>query len=71
MEAFFAWCRRHRGGVTGAGVGLAVGLAIVILGFWRGVFLAACVWAGWVIGTRLDAHESLADLLKRLLPPGD
>jgi uncharacterized membrane protein len=70
-EPLLAWSSKNRGRVVGAGVGLVFGLLVLLLGFWRGVFLVACVWLGWLIGSRVDAKESLADLLNRFLPPGE
>ena len=66
-----AWLVKNKGRVIGAALGLAIGLLIIIVGFWRGVFLTGCVWLGWYIGSRRDAHESLSDLISRLLPPGE
>lgn len=49
-EPVLAWCAEKRGRVAGAAIGLLVGAALLILGFWRGLFLTACVWVGWVVG---------------------
>lgn len=70
-EPFLRWLDRNKGRAIGAALGFAVGLLVLVLGFWRGVFLAACVWLGWLLGSRVDAHESLADLLNRFFPPGE
>lgn len=70
-EAVWAWLVKNKGRAVGAGLGFVLGLLVILLGFWRGLFLSACVWAGWMIGSRVDAHESLSDLISRLLPPGE
>ncbi|MDI6870026.1 MAG: DUF2273 domain-containing protein [Bacillota bacterium] len=70
-EPFLTWLSKNRGRAIGAALGFAIGLLVILLGFWRGLFLAACVWAGWMLGSRVDAHESLTDLINRLLPPGE
>jgi uncharacterized membrane protein len=70
-EPILAWFARNRGRAVGAAVGFVVGLLMLILGFWRGLFLAGCVWLGWVVGAQIDAHESLTALINRLLPPGE
>lgn len=70
-EPILAWFAQKRGRVVGAVIGFLVGAAWLALGFWRGLFLTACVWVGWIVGAQLDAHESLADLINRLLPPGE
>lgn len=71
IESLTAWFKKNRGRAIGAGLGLVIGVLILALGFWRGLFLTACVWVGWVLGARVDAHESLAELISRLLPPGE
>jgi uncharacterized membrane protein len=70
-EPVLAWFAKNRGRAVGTIVGFLVGVFLLVLGFWRGLFLAACVWAGWLVGAQLDAHESLTDLINRLLPPGE
>ncbi|MGE5552783.1 MAG: DUF2273 domain-containing protein [Betaproteobacteria bacterium] len=70
-EPVLAWLSRNKGRAVGAGLGFAFGLLVLLFGFWRSAFLAACVWLGWAIGSRVDAKESFADLISRLLPPGD
>lgn len=70
-EPLLGWLGKYRGRAFGAGLGLLVGLIVLIVGFWRGLFLAACVYVGWFLGSRIDGHESLSDLINRLLPPGD
>lgn len=71
IESLVAWFRKNRGRAIGAAAGLLVGVVIIALGFWRGLFLTVCVWLGWFLGARVDAHESLAELVSRLLPPGE
>ncbi|MGE5507111.1 MAG: DUF2273 domain-containing protein [Chitinophagales bacterium] len=66
-----SWLVRNKGRAIGSVLGLAIGLLIIIVGFWRGLFLAGCVWLGWYIGSRRDAHESLSEMISRLLPPGE
>lgn len=70
-EPIFAWLDNNRGKVAGAVIGFLVGLIFLWLGFWKGLFLTAAVAIGWFVGSRRDQHESLGDLISRLLPPGE
>jgi uncharacterized membrane protein len=70
-EPVLAWIAKNTGKVAGAAIGLVVGLIFIWLGFWRGLFLTVMVWVGYYVGSRRDEHESLGDLINRLLPPGE
>ena len=45
------------------------GLLVLLLGFFRAVFLLFCIGLGFYIGYKMDAGEDLVDLLDNLLPP--
>lgn len=70
-EPVLDWLIKNRGKVSGAAIGLFVGLIFIWLGFFRGLFLTIAIWIGYFIGSRRDQHESLGDLISRLLPPSD
>ncbi|MCX7710361.1 MAG: DUF2273 domain-containing protein [Clostridia bacterium] len=61
----------HRGGINGALVGLVTAAMILILGFFRVLFIAICVGIGYYIGKRLSEDKDyIKNLLDRILPPG-
>lgn len=63
--------KTHHGGINGAIAGLLLSSAILIIGFWRALFIALCVVLGYYIGKRLsEDKEYIKNLLDRILPPG-
>lgn len=62
---------RHQGEIIGACIGLGTAVLILIINFWRVLFIAICVGIGYYIGKRLsDDKEYIKNLLDRILPPG-
>lgn len=61
----------HKGGINGAAIGLLIAVTILLLGFFRMLFIALCIGIGYYFGKRLhDDKEYLKNLLDRVLPPG-
>lgn len=61
----------HRGGINGALAGLIIAVFILVIGFFRTVFIAICVGIGYYIGNRISEEKDyLKNLLDRILPPG-
>ncbi len=58
-EWFYELLARHRGKVLGIILGLVVGLLVLWFGFWRMVFIVACVLAGYFLGKRFDEAGGL------------
>lgn len=70
-EKIFQFYEAHRGGLNGAGIGLAVALTILLLGFFKTLFIALCIGVGYYIGKKLNEDkEYIKNLLDRILPPG-
>lgn len=54
---------------VGAFVGLVCSLLLIILGFWKALFVLLCVGLGYLIGQRLDMEgESVSEFIGRLFP---
>jgi uncharacterized membrane protein len=64
-EVFLDLMNRHQGKVVGVIIGLLAGLLIIIFGFWRTVFIAICILAGFFLGKRFDDEGGLGALWKR------
>lgn len=57
----------HLGKIFGTIIGLLVGWIIIRYGFVRGLFVALCVLAGFIIGGRYDSHGKVTDVVDRFL----
>lgn len=61
----------HRGGIIGAATGLLVAVAILLLGFFKVLFIAILAGIGYYIGKRIhEDKDYIKNLLDRVLPPG-
>ena len=70
-EKILEFYNSHPGEVNGALIGLVLSSAILIIGFFRTLFIAISVVIGYYIGKRLSRDkEYLKNLLDRILPPG-
>ena len=58
---------QHRGKIIGLLIGLLFALMVINYGFWRTVFIVFCLYFGFVIGKRIDEHESLKSIFGKIL----
>jgi len=68
MRQFVA---HHWGKIIGGLIGLKIGLAVILFGFWRTVFIMLCVALGIYIGRLFDRSEGLRSMLNRFWPDSD
>ncbi len=70
-EKLLEFYNSHRGGINGALIGLVVASVILLIGFFKALFIALCVGVGYYIGKRISEDKDyLKNLLDRVLPPG-
>lgn len=67
-QALRQFVAEHWGKIVGGLAGLLVGLAIIVFGFWRSLFIFLCVAAGIYIGRLFDRNEGLQSLLQKFWP---
>lgn len=70
MEFFSKSSKQFSSKMVGAILGLLVGIVIVIVGFFKALFIILCSIIGYYIGKLMDDPESLRVFLDRILPPG-
>jgi len=51
-------------------VGLGFGLLVLLIGFWRTIFILLCVGIGYYIGSKFDKGENFLEFLDKILPKG-
>lgn len=61
---------KYRGKAVGVTIGLIFSLLVLIIGFWRTLFILLCVGAGYYIGNKYDKGESFLEFLDKILPKG-
>lgn len=57
--------------LIGAAIGIAMGIIILIFGFFKALFIVFCAFVGWHIGNAVDRDESIGDIIKKILTPGN
>ncbi|NLT94559.1 MAG: DUF2273 domain-containing protein [Clostridia bacterium] len=56
----------HRGKTFGIAFGLLFSILVITVGLLETVFIAICIYIGYIIGKRLDDNESFNDLVHKL-----
>ncbi len=65
---FFEFIKKHRGIITGIGLGFLIGVLILAIGFFKTLFLAVCVGIGAFLGTKNKLRKKLFEILDKILP---
>lgn len=56
----------HRGKVIGVCLGLLASILFISYGFWRTLFIIACILVGYYIGKKIDENANLELWFKNL-----
>lgn len=56
----------HRGKFFGALGGLVFALLVIWIGFLQTIFIACCIFIGYIIGKRVDESENLREVIERI-----
>ena len=71
LRRLYKFYRTYYFSVNGAAIGFAVGLSLVLAGIIRTIIIAACIFAGYYIGKKLQSdRDFIRKLLDKILPPG-
>lgn len=71
LEKIFIYYEAHKGGIIGAAAGLLLAVLILIIGFFKVLFIAIFAGVGYYIGKRIHSdRDYIKNLLDRVLPPG-
>lgn len=70
-EKFLEFYHAHRGEVNGASIGFVIASVILLIGFFRTLFIVVCIALGYYIGKRISHDKGyFKNLLDKILPPG-
>ncbi len=56
----------HRGKAAGLLLGLLAGILVMNYGFWKTVFIAFCILAGYLIGKAIDDESDIEGWFNKL-----
>lgn len=60
----------NRGKCIGTLIGIIVAIFILIIGFFKTLFIAICAFIGYYIGKKTDNKESIVEIIEKILPDG-
>ena len=70
-EKILEFYNEHRGAIIGAAAGLLLAVFILLIGFFRVLFIAILTGVGYYIGKKIhEDKDYIKNLLDRVLPPG-
>lgn len=58
----------NRGKIIGTIIGLLTAIFILVIGFFKTIFIVIFMFLGYYIGKRIDKNESFLDLIEKILP---
>lgn len=71
LDKLLLFYENNKGGIIGAATGLLLAVLILLLGFFRVLFIAIFIGVGYYIGKRIHSDKDyIKNLLDRVLPPG-
>jgi uncharacterized membrane protein len=71
LEKLLIYYDAHRGGIIGTAVGFIIAVLILLIGFFKVLFIALFAGVGYYVGKRIhDDKDYIKNLLDRVLPPG-
>lgn len=67
-EVLLSICKNNRGKVIGAFIGLLIAVFMLIIGFFKTLFIVLLMFLGYYIGKKIDNKESIIEVIERILP---
>lgn len=64
---FVEYIRTNTGKTIGAVLGFIIAIMMLIIGFFKTIFIVLCVIIGYLIGDRIDKGKGFRDLLDKIL----
>lgn len=65
-KMFLYLITEHRGKVIGISLGLLASILFISYGFWRSIFVIACIVLGYFIGKKIDDNSNIEVWFKNL-----
>jgi uncharacterized membrane protein len=67
-ESLLNMFNNNRGKCIGTILGLAVAVFVLVIGFFKTLFISLCILIGFYIGKKVDNKESILDIIERIIP---
>lgn len=60
------YIKLNKGKTIGGFIGFSIAVLILIIGFFRTIFIVLCIYIGYFIGNKIDRKESIKELLDKI-----
>lgn len=67
-EVLIGIYKNNKGKVIGTAAGLLVAVLMLIIGFFKTLFIVLLMLLGYYIGKKIDNKESIVEVIERILP---
>lgn len=67
-ERLKEYYNNNKGKTIGFAIGLFFGIFVLLIGFFKTIFISLCAFLGYYIGKKIDNNESILELIERILP---
>ncbi|SHF01757.1 MULTISPECIES: DUF2273 domain-containing protein [Caloramator] len=67
-EAFIKFLVENKGKILGVAIGLAFSILVLLIGFFKTVFIVFCVLLGYYIGNKIDNKENILETIEKIIP---
>lgn len=67
-EKLKEYYENNKGKTIGLICGILFGILVLIIGFFRTLFIFLCALLGYYVGKKVDNNESILEVIERILP---
>ncbi len=67
IDKLLDYTKHNTGKFMGTVIGLIIAIMMLLLGFFKTIFILLCASLGYVIGSKIDEGESLKSLFLKIL----
>ncbi len=69
FEEIINYIKDNKRKTLGGFIGLLIGILILVIGFFKTIFIALCTWLGYYLGSKSYSEEDLKKFIERLFSP--
>lgn len=67
-EAIIKFFVENKGKILGVATGLVFSTLVLLIGFFKTVFIVFCVLLGYYIGNKIDNKENILETIEKIIP---
>lgn len=67
-EVIFEFLAKNKGKIAGVFLGLIFSILVLVVGFFKTIFIIFCSMTGFYLGSRVDNKEDILDIIQKLIP---